>query len=132
MKSATIFLEHFYRSYNNQYAFRQELTKDVGNNILSERNGISGNVKEYIRNKLNPKKHKILNPLNKNYDKVQNIPDILQDLNRTEDQYYDALLVSNDHDIQIYLKQQSNAHFINNFFKESLQAWQANIYTASL
>ena len=33
----------------------------------------------------------------------------------------------NDSDFQIYLKHQLNLCFINNFFEESLQAWQANI-----
>ena len=97
------------------------------NNILNERDRILGNVKEYIDNNLNPKKRNILNPLKENYEKVQNIPNILQELNLTEDQCYDALSISNDSDFQIHLKRQPNACFINNFLEEGLQAWQANI-----
>ena len=58
------------------------------NNILNERDRILGNVKEYIDNNVNPKKRNILNPLKENYEKVPNIPDILKELNLTEDQYY--------------------------------------------
>ena len=97
------------------------------NNILNERDRILGNVKEYIDNNLNPKKRNILNPLKENYEKVPNIPNILKELNLTEDQCYDALSISNDSDFQIHLKRQPNACFINNFLEEGLQAWQANI-----
>ena len=48
-------------------------------------------------------------------------------MNLTEDQYCDALSVSNDSDFQIHLKRQPSACFINNFFEEGLQAWQTNI-----
>ena len=103
------------------------LPEDVKNNILNERDRILRNVKEYTDNNLNPKKRNILNPLKENYEKVQNIANILKELNLTEDQCYDALSISNDSDFQIHLKRQPNACFINNFFEEGLQAWQANI-----
>ena len=64
------------------------LPEDVRNNILNKRDRILGNVKEYIDNNLNPKKRNILNPLKENYEKVPNIPDILKELNLTENQYY--------------------------------------------
>ena len=94
---------------------------------MNEGNRILGNVKEYAGNSLNPRKHNILNPLKENYEKVPNIPDILKELNLTKDQYYDALSISNDSDFQIHLKHQLNACFINTFFEEGLQGWQANI-----
>ena len=103
------------------------LPEDVRNNTLNERDRILGNVKEYINNNLSPKKRNILNPLKETYEKIPNIPDILIELNFTEDQNYDALPISNDSDFQIHLKCQPNAFFINNFFEEGMQAWQANI-----
>ena len=103
------------------------LPEDVRNSNLNERDRILGNVKEYVNNNLNPKKRNILNPLKENYEKVPNIPDILKGINLTEDQYCDALSISNDSYFQIYLKCQPNACFIDNFFEEGLQAWQANI-----
>ena len=103
------------------------LSEDVRNNILNEEDKILGNVKEYVDNNLKPKKHNILNHLKENYENVPNIPDIVKELNITEDQYYDALSISNDSDFQIHLKRQPNACFINNFFEEDFQAWQVNI-----
>ena len=51
----------------------------------------------------------------------------MKELNLTEDQYYDALSISNDSDFQIHLKCQPNACFIKFFFEMDLQAWQTNI-----
>ena len=46
----------------------------------------------------------------------------MKELNLTEDQYYDALSISNDSDFQIHLKCQPNACFIKFFFEMGLQA----------
>ena len=61
--------------------------------LLNERDKVLGNVREYIDNNLNPKKRNILNLLKENYEKVPNIQYILKELNLTEDQYYDALIL---------------------------------------
>ena len=61
--------------------------------LLNERDRVLGNVREYIDNNLNPKKRNILNLLKENYEKVPNIQYILKELNLTEDQYYDALIL---------------------------------------
>ena len=61
--------------------------------LLNERDRVLGNVREYIDNNLNPKKRNILNLLKENYEKVPNIHYILKELNLTEDQYYDALIL---------------------------------------
>ena len=80
-------------------------------NILNERDRTLGNVKEYIDNNLNPKQRNILNSLKKNYEKVPNIPDILKELNLTEDQYYDALSISNDSAFQNLFKAPAKCMF---------------------
>ena len=87
------------------------LPEDVRSNILNERDRILGNVKEYIDNNLNPKQRNILNSLKKNYEKVPNIPDILKELNLTEDQYYDALSISNDSGFQNLFKAPAKCMF---------------------
>ena len=61
--------------------------------LLNERDRVLGNVRKYIDNNLNPKKRNILNLLKENYEKVPNIQYILKELNLTEDQYYDALIL---------------------------------------
>ena len=61
--------------------------------LLNERDRVLGNVRKYIDNNLNPKKRNILNLLKENYEKVPNIQYILKELNLTEDQYSDALIL---------------------------------------
>lgn len=80
------------------------------NNISNERDKIFGNFKQY--NNLIPKKNSILNPVRDNYEKNPNISDILKELNLKEIQYYDALSISNDYELQTDLKRQSNACLI--------------------
>ena len=57
---------------------------------------------------------------------VPTIPEILQQLNITPEDYYNALFISSDNDFQMHLKRQPNESFINNYFVEDLQAWKAN------
>ena len=57
---------------------------------------------------------------------VPTIPEILQQLNITPEDYYNALFISSDNDFQMHLKRQPNESFINNCFVEDLQAWKAN------
>ena len=55
------------------------------------------------------------------------ISEILQQLNITPEDYYNALFISIDNDFQIHLKRQPNECFINFYLVEGLQAWEANI-----
>ena len=68
-----------------------------------------------------------MNPAKDDFEKVPKISEILPEFNVIEREYYSALSISSDSDFQIHLKRQPNACFINNFFNEGLQAWQANI-----
>ena len=68
-----------------------------------------------------------MNPTKDAFEKVPGISEILAEISVTEREYYSALSISSDSDFQIHLKRQPNACFINNFFSEGLQAWQANI-----
>ena len=104
-----------------------DLSDEMKNSILSERERILLKVKEYIDKNLDPKKRNILNPTKDDFEKVPEISEILAELSVTEKEYYSALSISSDSDFQIHLKRQPNACFINNFFSEGLQAWQANI-----
>ena len=76
---------------------------------------------------LDPRKHNILNPLNKDFEETPSIKSILAELGLTEDQYYNALSISNDSDFQIHIKRAPNACFVNSILTEGLQAWKANI-----
>ena len=45
----------------------------------------------------------------------------------TADDYFKALSISKDRDYEIHLKRSTNSCFVNNYFQNGLQAWQANI-----
>ena len=132
---------HKYKSGNCRYHFGNffteitnvatplpsDLSQEMKNSILSEHERILSKVKVYIDKNLDPKKQNNLNPTKDDFEKVPEISEILAEFNVTEREYYSALSISNDSDFQIHLKRQLNACFINNFFSEGLQVWQANI-----
>ena len=68
-----------------------------------------------------------MNPTKDGFEKVPESSEILEELNVAERENYSALSISSDSDFKILIKRQPNACFINNFFSEGLQAWQANI-----
>ena len=76
---------------------------------------------------LNPKKQNILDPRKEKFVVMPTISEILQQLNITPEDYYNALFISIDNDFQIHLKRQPNECFINFYLVEGLQAWEANI-----
>ena len=76
---------------------------------------------------LNPKKQNILDPRKEKFVVMPTISEILQQLNITPEDYYNALSISSDNDFQIHSKHQPNECFINNYFVEGFQAWGANI-----
>ena len=62
-----------------------------------------------------------------NYFPVPTIDDILSQLNITKADYENALSISEDDSFHIHLKRPSNSCFVNNYFNESLEAWEANV-----
>ena len=76
---------------------------------------------------LNPKKQNILDPRKEKFVVMPTISEILQQLNITPEDYYNALFIFSDNDFQIHLKRQPNECFINFYLVEGLQAWEANI-----
>lgn len=50
------------------------------------------------------------------------IKDILDGLEISTDDYYRALSISKDEDIELHLKRQSNFCFLNNYFDVDLKA----------
>ena len=55
------------------------------------------------------------------------IQEVLNELEISEDDYYKALPISKDDDLELHLKRQPNSCFANNYFDVGLNAWQANI-----
>ena len=52
---------------------------------------------------------------------------ILNQLEFTESEYYEALSIYSDNDFQIHFRRPPNSCFINNYFDEGLLAWNANL-----
>ena len=87
--------------------------------ILSERAKVLKNVKQYIDEFLDPRKHTYINDIT--------IPEILESLDITEEEYYSALSIAPDKDFEIYLRRPTNSCFVNNYFAMGLEAWEANL-----
>ena len=104
-----------------------DLPKHDKQRILEERNRLLGKVKDYIDSNLNPRKRNIIDPSQEGYVNPLNISEILDELNITEERYYNALSISTDNDFQLHLKRSANSCFVNNYFAEGVYAWEANI-----
>ena len=76
-------------------------------------------VKKYINGYLYPEKN--------NVDDCDSISDILRELAINEDDYYTALGISKDNDYELHLVRLPNSFSVNNYFKNGLLAWQANM-----
>ena len=101
-----------------------ENEKDI---ILQKRMKVLDKVKSYIDEFLFPKKRNIIDPTKDNYEEPETISEILNKLELTEEEYYNALSISRDNDHEIHLKRPPNSCFVNNYFAEGLRAWEANM-----
>ena len=82
--------------------------------ILQKRKATLSIVQKYINKKLDPRKVNVLNKKKADYREVPSITDILCKLGITEDECYNALSISSDQYLQIYLQREPNTCFINN------------------
>ncbi|XP_066915086.1 uncharacterized protein [Clytia hemisphaerica] len=105
----------------------QELPHEEKETILSLRKEVLSKVRTYINDNLNPAKRNFFNPDAENYNPVPTIDEVLVELEIPKTDYEYALSVSDDDDFHIYLKRDTNACFVNNYFTEGLKAWQANL-----
>ncbi|XP_066926174.1 uncharacterized protein [Clytia hemisphaerica] len=105
----------------------QELPHEQKETILALRKEILTKVRNYINDNLNPSKRNFLDPDAENYNPVPTIDGVLAELDIPKNDYEYALFVSEDEDFHIYLKRDTNACFVNNYFTEGLKAWQGNL-----
>jgi len=80
-----------------------------------------------VRSKLKNFIDESLNPHKPNYISDISIPEILNFLVISEDEYYRALSISSDEDFMIHLCRPPNSSFVNNYFAIGLEAWEANM-----
>ena len=104
-----------------------ELPHEQKETILALRKEVLTKVREYINRNLNPDKRNLFNLDAENYNPVPSIDEVLAELDIPKSDYEYALSVSEDEDFPIYLKRNTNACFVNNYFTEGIKAWQANL-----
>ena len=57
-----------------------------------------------------------------------NVKEILDELEISKADYYRAVSISKDENLELHLKRKPNSCFANNYFDVDLKAWQENIY----
>ena len=89
MESAGTILENFLQK-TQLLLPSSDLSDEMRNSFLIERERILSKVKEYIDKILDPKKRNILNPTKDDFEKVPEISEILAELNVTDREYESA------------------------------------------
>ena len=83
-----------------------ELTNNEKQEVLAWRKTLLKKVKKYIDDNLNPAKVNVIDPTKDNFTQSLSIQEILDELEISKDDYYKALPVLKDDDLEIYLKRQ--------------------------
>ena len=66
----------------------------------------------------------MIDPIKSNFTQPVSVTEILDESKISKDDYYRALYISKDEDLELHLKRQPNSCFVNNYF--SLKLWQAD------
>ena len=69
----------------------------------------------------------VIDPRKDNFTQSLSISAILDELEISKDDYYRALSISKDEDLELDLKRQPDSCFVNNNFGVGLKAWPANM-----
>ena len=69
----------------------------------------------------------MIDPTKDNFTKSPSVKEILDELEISKDDYYRALTISKDEDLELHLKRESNSCFVNNYFDVGLKVRQANM-----
>ena len=72
-------------------------------------------------------KSKCDRPNKDNFIQPLSAKEILDELEISKDDYYSALSISKDEDLELHLKREPNSCFINSYFDIGLKAWLANM-----
>ena len=83
---------------------------------MQQRDKLFCKIKKYIDENLNPKKCNFFDSSKDDYEQDPAILDILRELDISENEYYEALLISSDDYFQIHFKRPPNSCFVNNYF----------------
>ena len=71
--------------------------------VLRKRNKILDKVRDFINNFLNPSKISFYNPTRDDFIEVKSVSEVLEELSITEQEYENALKISDDNSYQLHL-----------------------------
>ena len=69
----------------------------------------------------------MIDPTKDNFTQPLSIKEIPDELEISSNDYYRALSISKDGNLELHLKRKPNSCFVNNYFDVGLKAWQANM-----
>ena len=101
--------------------FDSKLSNDEKQELLIWRNTFLKQVKHYFDNNHNPTKVNAIDPTKDNFTQPLSFQKLLYKLEISKDDYYRALSISKEEDLETDLKRQSNSCFFNNYFGVSLK-----------
>ena len=103
------------------------MPEEIKVSVLRKRNEILDKVRDYINNFLNPSKANFYDPPRDDFIEVKSVSEVLEELSITEQEYENALKISDDNSYQLYLRRPTGSCFVSNYFDIGLLAWEANI-----
>ena len=71
---------------------------------------------------LNPTKINVINPIRDNFTQPLSVKNILDELEISKGDYYRALPISKNEDLELHLKSEHLSCFVNNYFVVDLKA----------
>ena len=99
-----------------------KFSNDKQQEVLTWRNTLLSQIKRYIGNNLNPAKVNVIDPTKDNFTQPLNVKEILDELEISKDDYYRAVSISKDKDLELHLKRKPNSFSTNNYFDVDLKA----------
>ena len=72
--------------------------------VLRKKNKILDQVRDYIKDFLNPSKIRFYNPTCDDFLEVKSVSEVLKELGITEQEYENALKISDDNSYQLHLQ----------------------------
>ena len=106
---------------------RENMPEEIKVSVLRKRNEILDKVRDYINNFLNPSKVNFYDPPRDDFVEVKSVSEVLKELSITEQEYENALKISDDNSYQLHLRRPTDLCFVNNYFNIGLLEWETNI-----
>ena len=98
---------HFVKFFSNQIRVAKPLPSDMleymKHSVLSKQKDILSKVKNYINNHLNPAKVNFYDSSRDNFVNLKFVSEVLEELDITEEEYINALQISDDQEFEIHL-----------------------------